>query len=108
MVSEFNEHEHIGIRGRNSFFDSGIIDIVLMDICKEDFKISCSLFLSERFLDIEMIELLTIPKEYSTEYQERYTSKITASGKTISRFHLLPEIDERYDDEKSADRNDIG
>gem|GEM_PF-6000195 len=34
MVGKFYEHEHIGISVRNGFFDSFIVDIVLMDVCK--------------------------------------------------------------------------
>jgi len=64
MVSKFDEHEHIGMGIRNSFFYSGIISIVLMNICKQYLKRSCRLhLLSKWFLDIETIELFAIPKK---------------------------------------------
>ena len=63
--------------------------------------------MSERFCDIEMIELLAIPKEQETEHQERYPSEITMRGMMISRLHLLFEMHETYDSKYAGDSSDI-
>ena len=107
MVGEFHEHEHIGIRVRDGFFDSSIIHIIFVDIRKQDFKVSSLNFLDERLLDIETIELLALPEKQETEHQKRKASEITMSGGMISRLHLLPEIDESHDSEDTADTGHI-
>jgi len=63
--------------------------------------------LSKRFSDIEMIELLAVPKKQETERQKRYPSEITMGRMMISRLHSLSEMHEAYDGEYTADRSDI-
>lgn len=96
MISKFDEHKHIWIVIRNSFFYSNIIYIVFVNIGKQYFQASRLGFLLNYRRRIKMIKLFTIPKKQYTEYKKRATSKITLSGGTISWFHFLLEIYKTY------------